>query len=251
MEKYLAEVIGTAILILLGNGVVANVVLNATKGHGGGWMVIAAGWGFAVYVAVLCVADFSGAHLNPAVSIGLAVADKFDWNLVPGYVIAQMIGAMVGAVLVYMCYQDHFDATEDPNLKLACFSTAPNIRSPLRNFVCEAVATFVLIYAVLLASDPSFKFPGSGDTPSTIEIGLGSLGALRVGLIVLAIGLSLGGTTGYAINPARDLGPRLVHAILPIRGKRDSDWSYAAIPILGPIVGALAAAMLYRLLPLP
>lgn len=242
MNVYFAEFLGTALLLLLGNGVVANVVLDRTKGHGGGWIVIAAGWAFAVYVAVLCAAPFSGAHLNPAVSVALAAAGSFGWERVPGYIAAQLAGAIVGAVLVYACYKDHFDATDDADLKRAAFCTTPNIRALPRNFLCEAVGTFVLVLAVLLSTEPSFTWSGQ---PKPIELGLGSIGALRVGFVVLAIGLSLGGPTGYAINPARDLGPRIAHALLPMPGKGDSDWSYAAIPVLAPLAGGLLAALLY------
>ena len=244
MNVYLAEFIGTAILILLGNGVVANVVLKETKGHGGGWAVITAGWGFAVYTAVLCVGEFSGAHINPAVSIGLAVAGRFEWAMVPGYVLSQMAGAIFGATAVYVFYRPHYPVTDDADAKLATFCTAPAIRKLPHNFVCEVIGTFVLVYAVLLISDPSFSLQSS-DGRQDVTVGLGSIGALRVGLIVFAIGLSLGGTTGYAINPARDLGPRIAHACLPIAGKRGSDWSYAAVPVLGPIMGAILAASLF------
>ena len=241
MHPYLAEFIGTAILIFLGNGVVANVLLTQTKGHGSGWLVICAGWGFAVFTAVLCVGEFSGAHINPAVTIGLAVA-KQEWADVPGFLCAQMAGAIFGAMLVYVCYKQHYDATDDADLKLGTFCNAPAIRSPLRNFFCELSATFVLVYAVLLTVPPKFTLADGGEP---IKVGLGSIGAIQVGLVVFAIGLCLGGTTGYAINPARDLGPRIAHAILPIAGKRDSDWSYAAIPVIGPIAGGIAAALLY------
>lgn len=241
MNCYVAEFIGTAILVLLGNGVVANVVLSKTKGNGAGWVAISAGWGFAVYVAVLCVGEFSGAHINPAVSIGLAVAGEFAWAKVAGYIAAQMAGGIFGAFVVYLFYKPHYDATDEPDLVLATFCTGPNIRVLPFNFLCEVVATFVLVYAVLLTADPTFVLANGED----VKVGLGSIGALRVGLIVFAIGLSLGGTTGYAINPARDLGPRIAHALLRIRGKRDSDWSYAPIPVLGPIVGGVLAAALY------
>ncbi|MCA9101981.1 MAG: aquaporin family protein [Planctomycetales bacterium] len=246
MNPFLAELVGTAILVLLGNGVVANVVLSNTKGHGGGWIVITAGWGFAVFVAVLCVGQFSGAHINPAVSVGLAVAGEFDWALVPGYVAAQLAGGFLGGVLVYLFYRPHYALTDDGNAKLATFCTAPQIREGTSNTFSEVVGTFVLVYAVLLSVEPTFQLPG-GDVADPVQVGLGSIGALPVGLIVFAIGLSLGGTTGYAINPARDLGPRLAHAVLPIPGKRDSDWSYAAIPVVGPLVGASAAAGLFLL----
>ena len=243
MNVYLAELLGTAILILLGNGVVANVVLDRTKGHGAGWIVICAGWGFAVYTAVLCVGETSGAHINPAVTLGVALAGRFAWEQVPGYIAAQMVGAYVGAVVVYLFYMKHYEATADADGKLATFSTSPNIRHFGLNLLCEAVATFVLVYAVLLISDPSFAWAATG-VAASVPVGLGSIGAVRVGLVVFAIGLSLGGTTGYAINPARDLGPRLAHAVLPIAGKRDSDWGYAAVPVVGPLIGAALAAWL-------
>jgi glycerol uptake facilitator protein len=244
MNVFVAELIGTAILVLLGNGTVANVLLNKTKGYGSGWIVISAGWGFGVYVAVLCVGEISGAHINPAVTIGLALSGSFDWQQVPVYIIAQMLGAVFGGALVYAFYKLHYDATDDADAKLATFCTAPNIRSPWLNFFCEVVATFVLVYGVLVMSDASFTFH-NGASEQEIKVGLGSIGAVRVGLIVFAIGLSLGGTTGYAINPARDLGPRIAHSVLPIRGKRDSDWAYSIVPVIGPIAGACLAALLY------
>lgn len=232
MNALVGELIGTALLILLGDGVVANVVLKNTKGHGAGWIVITFGWAMAVFVGVLVSAAASGAHLNPAVSVGLAFADKFEWSLVPGYIAAQMLGAGLGAGLVWLQHKDHFDVTEDRDAKLAVFCTGPAIRSIGLNLVSEIIGTFVLAYAALNISSP--------------EGGLGSLDALPVALVVLAIGLSLGGTTGYAINPARDLGPRIMHALLPITGKRDSDWGYAWVPVVGPIVGAILAALAYR-----
>lgn len=241
MHPYVAEFVGTAILILMGNGVVANVVLRETKGHASGWIVITTGWGLAVYTAVLCVAEYSGAHLNPAVTIGLAIAAGFEWSLVSGYVVAQVAGAIFGGSLVYAFYMPHYAATEDADGKLATFCTAPAIRKPAHNFFCEVVGTFVLVYAVLLMSDPVFDL---GDATG-VKIGLGSVGAIRVGLVVFAIGLSLGGTTGYAINPARDLGPRIAHFLLPVPGKRDSDWSYSLIPVAGPICGGSLAALLF------
>ena len=244
MTVYLAEFVGTAILILLGDGVVANVVLRDTKGSGSGWIVITAGWGLAVFAAVLCVGPISGAHINPAVSVGLAAAGIFDWALVPGYVAAQVAGAFFGAVLVYLFYTQHFAVTDDADAKLAVFCTGPAIRDLALNTRSEIIGTFVLVFAVLLIAEPSLTAEGIGEA----TIGLGSLGALPVGLIVFAIGLSLGGTTGYAINPARDLGPRLAHAVLPIPGKRDSDWSYASVPIFGPLVGAVLARLVFMVM---
>ena len=247
MDLWLAEFIGTAILILLGNGVVANVVLERTKGHGAGWIVIAAGWGFAVYTAVVCVGEISGAHLNPAVTVGLAAAGEFPWKQVALYVSAQMAGAFVGAVLVFLFYFPHYGVTVDADAKLATFCTAPGIRSPGFNFFGEVVATFVLVYAVLMFVDPKLTLPnltGSDVNSGNINVGLGTIGAVRVGLLVFAIGLSLGGTTGYAINPARDLAPRLAHALLPIPGKRNSDWAYSWIPIFGPLLGGLLTPLL-------
>lgn len=241
MHPYVAEFVGTAILVLMGNGVVANVLLRETKGHGGGWIVITAGWGFAVFTAVLCVAEFSGAHLNPAVTIGLAVGAGFEWNLVAGYIVAQMAGAIFGATVVYLFYMPHYEVTDDADAKLATFCTFPAIRKPPHNLFCEVVGTFVLVYAALRMSDPVFALPDVAE----VKIGLGSVGALPIGLIVFAIGLSLGGTTGYAINPARDLGPRIAHFLVPVPGKRDSDWSYAAIPVAGPIIGGVLAALLF------
>lgn len=232
MNPFLGELIGTAILILLGNGVVANVLLSGTKGQNAGWIVIAWGWGMAVFVAVFTVAAFSGAHINPAVTIGLAIAGKFDWASVPMYLVAQFAGGAIGATMVWLFYRPHFAATEDYDLKFACFCTAPAIRDVVSNLFSEIVGTFLLVFAVLFLAVSVF--------------GLGALDALPVGLLVFAIGLSLGGTTGYAINPARDLAPRIMHWILPMPGgKRDSDWSYAWIPILGPVIGAALAALLY------
>lgn len=251
MSVYTAEFLGTLILVLMGNAVVANVLLKQTKGHAAGWIAITAGWGFAVYTAVLCVQDISGAHLNPAVTVGLAAAGKFEWALVSGYMVAQMLGAMVGAGIVYVLHQDHYAVTDDPDAKLGTFCTAPAIRNLPRNLVCEIVATFVLVFAVLSMTDPSVALSSpqsategadSAARVAATPIGLGSLGAVRVGLVVFAIGITLGGTTGYAINPARDLGPRITHALLPIPGKRDSDWSYSMIPIAGPLLGGLLAA---------
>lgn len=242
MHPYVAEFAGTALLILLGNGVVANVVLRQTKGHAAGWIVITAGWGLAVFTAVACVGQYSGAHINPAVTFGLAVAGRFPWSDVPGYVVAQMLGAIAGAILVFGFYYPHYSATDEPADKLATFATGPAIRQPANNFFCEVVGTFVLMWAVLLAESPEFQF-AFNEQSMDVPVGLGSLGALPVGLVVFAIGLSLGGTTGYAINPARDLGPRIAHALLPVPAKGDSDWSYASIPVIGPLLGAMLAGI--------
>jgi glycerol uptake facilitator protein len=245
MSAYFAEFIGTALLILLGNGVVANVVLPKTKGSGSGWIVITFGWGMAVFVAVWCVQAISNAHINPAVTLGVALAGAFPWSQVPGYWLAQVLGAFAGAALVLVFYYDHYTASDDADAKLATFATGPAIRNPRQNFISEVVGTFVLVIAVLLVVEPTIDLPLESMSNTTSgKIGLGSLGALRVGLLVLSIGLSLGGTTGYAINPARDLGPRIAHHLLPVPGKRDSDWEYAWVPVIGPMVGAILAVLL-------
>lgn len=241
MNPFIAEFLGTMILILLGNGVVANVVLEGTKGRGGGWMVITTGWALAVFAGVVIAGPYSGAHLNPAVTIGLAVAGKFSWARVPLFIVAQLLGAMAGSYLVWLMYRDHFVATKETGLKSAAFFTCPAIKNTKLNLVSEAIGTFVLIFAVFYFTNGEM---GKEKTP----IGLGSIGAIPVAFIVWAIGLSLGGTTGYAINPARDLGPRIVHSLLPIIGKDSSEWKYAWIPIAGPIAGALIAAGVYLLL---
>lgn len=241
MTAFVAEIIGTFLLILLGGGVVANVVLEKTKSNDLGWMVITTAWGFAVFVGVSVAGPYSGAHLNPAVSIGLAVAGKFAWHLVLEYVLAQFIGAMLGALLVWVVYKDHFKATADGELKKAIFCTAPAIRNYSSNLISEIVGCFVLVFVVLYFTGANLTDTINGDMP----IGLGSLGAMPVAILVWVIGLSLGGTTGYAINPARDLGPRIVHAILPIKNKVSSDWSYAWVPVVGPIIGAVLAALLF------
>jgi glycerol uptake facilitator protein len=250
IPPFVAELIGTTILIVLGNGVVANVVLRQTKGHGSGWIVITFGWGMAVFVGVFCVSTYSGAHLNPAVTLAVAAAQRggFSWSQVPAYVGGQMIGAFLGAVIVYVFYRPHFEATEDGNAKLACFCTAPAIRDLPTAFFSEVVGTFLLVFPIFLMVDPSFAVDLGAPAKQNVTVGLGALGALPVGLLVFAIGLSLGGTSGYAINPARDLAPRLAHALLPIPGKRDSDWGYAWIPVVGPLVGGLLAAAAARAL---
>ncbi|MEZ2446448.1 MIP/aquaporin family protein [Chitinophaga sp. RCC_12] len=232
MSPYLAELIGTAFLIVLGDGVVASVILNKSKGNQGGWIVITLGWGMAVFIGVYATAKYSGAHLNPAVTFAQALQGKLPWEEVPGYIAAQLAGAMLGALLVWLTYKKHFDETPDADTKLGVFCTIPAIRNPKYNFLTEFIATMVFILAISYITGPT--------------AGIGSLDALPVAFVVLAIGLSLGGPTGYAINPARDLGPRLMHFLLPIPGKRDSDWSYAWIPVLGPLAGAAAAAFLYQ-----
>jgi glycerol uptake facilitator protein len=245
-NPYLAEFIGTALLILFGNGVVANVVLARTKGNNAGWIVITAGWGIAVYIGAFCTADYSGAHLNPAVTVAMAAAGKLETAKVAGYIGAQMLGGIVGGALVFFFYREHFKASDDANGKLACFCTAPNIRNNVQALFCETVGTFALILPIFLMVNPSMKFTGDVAPP---VLGLGSLGLLPVALLVFGIGLSLGGTTGYAINPARDLGPRIAHFLLPVPGKRDSDWGYAWVPVIGPILGALLAAWVHKCLP--
>jgi glycerol uptake facilitator protein len=247
MSPFVAEFLGTTVLILLGDGVVANVLLKDTKGNNSGWMVITTAWAMAVYVGVLIAAPYSGAHLNPAVTLGLALGGKFSWSLVPTYIAAQFLGAMTGAFLVWLMHKDHFDRTPDPQLQLAVFCTGPAIRNPILNFLSEVLGTFVLIASVFYIAGPSFT-TNAFDFQVPVHLGLGSIGALPVALVVWAIGLSLGGTTGYAINPARDLGPRLVHTLLPIPGKGSSNWSYAPIPLLGPLVGAALAAGLFKIL---
>ena len=245
MNAYIAEFIGTTLLVLFGNGVVANVVLSRTKGNNGGWIVVTAGWGLAVFIGAFCSAPFSGAHLNPAVTLAMAISGKLEIAKVAGYMIAQMSGGIAGGTLVYTYYREHFKVSEDANNKLGCFCTAPDIRNIPQAFFCEVVGTFCLILPIFLMTDVSLKFAGSAQSA---EVGLGTLGLVPVGLLVFGIGLSLGGTTGYAINPARDLGPRLAHAFLPIPNKRDSDWSYAWVPVFGPLVGAALAAGLHSLL---
>ena len=240
MSPFLAEVLGTMLLIILGDGVVANVVLNRTKGQNSGWIVITTGWAFAVTIAVYAVGTFSGAHLNPAVTIGLASIGKFAWASVPAYIAAQMLGAFLGAGVVWLAYLPHWAATPDPGSKLAVFCTGPAIRSPGANIVTEIIGTAVLVLGVLAILTPKNLNPDYG-----WNVGLGPA---LVGVIVWAIGLSLGGPTGYAINPARDLGPRLAHAVLPIAGKGGSDWGYAWIPVAGPIIGGVIAALLYKAL---
>ena len=241
MSEFTAELIGTMILIILGNGVVANVVLKGTKGHNAGWMVITTGWALAVYVGVVIATPYSGAHLNPAVTIGLAIVGKFAWAKVGFFILAQFIGSVVGAVIVWVVYRDHFNETKEKDAQLAVFCTSPAIHNAAFNLLSEVVGTFVLVFVIFHFTNPEF---GDDKTP----IGLGSLGAIPVAFLVWAIGLSLGGTTGYAINPVRDFGPRIAHSFLPIRDKGTSRWKYSWVPIIGPFLGAAVAALLYLFL---
>ena len=236
--KCVFEWLGTMVLILLGDGVCAGNSLNKTKGQGGGWVVITLAWGFAVMCGVFIAGPYSGAHLNPAVTLGLAIAGTFPWSDVCGYIVAQMLGGFCGAVLVWLFYKDHYDATPDGDTKLGTFCTMPAIPNRWRNFFCELVGTWLLVFVILM-------FATKENTPA---VGMGSLGAFPVTALIMAIGMSLGGTTGYAINPARDLAPRCAHALLPIRDKRDSGWSYSWIPVLGPLCGGALAALCFLLL---
>ena len=231
MNAFFAEFFGTAIILVFGGGVVANVLLNQTKGNNSGWIVITFGWAVGVFTGVLIAAPYSGAHLNPAVTLALVLANKFSLALLPLYICAQMLGAMFGAFLVWLAYKKHFDATEDGDSKMAVFCTSPNIRSYWYNVITEVIGTYVLALAVLYMAQP--------------EVGLGALNALPVAIVVLGLGLSLGGPTGYAINPARDLGPRIMHYLLPIPLKRNSDWKYSWVPVLGPMLGASIAAFMF------
>lgn len=234
MNIFIGELVGTAILVLLGNGVVANVVLNKSKGQNSGWIVITFGWGMAVMVAVYVTGWMSGAHINPAVTIGLASIGALELNLVPVYLAGQFIGAFIGSILVWMAYGGHWEATEDADGKLACFSTGPAIRNYPKNLMTEIIGTAMLMIGIL------------GITSAHNNLGSG-IAPLLVGLLVFSLGLSLGGPTGYAINPVRDLGPRIMHAILPIAGKRDSDWAYAWVPVVGPIIGGVSGAFIYNI----
>ena len=246
MQNFLAEFLGTLLLIVLGDGVVANVVLNKTKGQNSGWIVITVGWGIAVAMAVYAVGRLSGAHLNPAVTIALAVTGSFSWAEVPGYLAAQMLGAFVGAILVWLAYLPHWSATAHPGDKLAVFCTGPAVRATVPNLITEIIGTAVLLFGILAIAANAQTLSKVGDVDLTLVFSRG-LQPLLVGVLVIGIGVSLGGPTGYAINPARDLGPRLAHAVLPIPGKGGSDWEYAWIPIAGPIIGGIAGAGLYSI----
>jgi glycerol uptake facilitator protein len=231
----LFEFIGTLVLILMGDGVVANHSLKGTKGNNAGLIVITLAWGLAVMTGVLIAGPYSGAHLSPAVTLGFAIAGTFPWAHVAGYVVAQMLGAFCGATLVYIYYKDHFDITDDPATKLGIFCTIHAIENKGRNFFCELVATMLLIFVILAI----------GNTENTPEVGMGGLASFPTAMLIVAVGMSLGGTTGYALNPARDLGPRIAHALLPIKGKGSSGWGYSWVPILGPLTGAALAALAY------
>jgi glycerol uptake facilitator protein len=246
MSPYIAEAAGTMILILLGDGVVANVLLARSKGQNSGWLVITVGWGVAVTIAVYAVGRISGAHLNPAVTIGLAAIDSFPWASAAGYIAAQMAGAFLGAVLVWLAYLPHWRLTEDPAAKLAVFSTGPAVRNTAANFMTEAIGTAMLLFGVLAIGANAEGWAQAGDVDLS-QVFSRALQPLLVGILVLGIGLSLGGPTGYAINPARDLGPRLAYEILPVPGKGPSDWAYAWIPVVAPIAGGIAGAALYTL----
>ena len=244
MTQYIYEFIGTLMLVLLGDGVCAATSLNLSKAKGAGWVVIALGWGLAVMMGVLIAGPVSGAHLNPAVTLGLALAGTFSWNMVAGYVIAQMLGGFVGATLVWLFYKDHYDATSgEPDTILGTFCTMPAIRNNWRNFLCETIATFTLVFVILCIGTQGNSF-----ALGEYKFSTGALGSWPVTCLIMSIGMSLGGTTGYALNPARDLSPRLAHALLPIKGKGPSGWSYSWIPVAGPAAGAAIAAGIYLLL---
>ncbi|MEE8116104.1 MAG: MIP/aquaporin family protein [Gemmatimonadales bacterium] len=246
MDILVAELVGTAILVLLGDGVVANVVLARTKGHGSGWIVITTGWALAVAMAVYAVGRISGAHINPAVTLGLASIGSLAWTQVPVYLVGQMVGAVIGAVLVYLSYLPHWEATEDAADKLAVFCTGPAIRGRVPNLLTETIGTAMLMFGVLAIGANAMEIQAASEIDLSAVYSTG-IAPLLVGFLVWAIGLSLGGPTGYAINPARDLGPRIAHAILPIPGKGASDWNYAWIPVVGPVVGGVAGALLFQL----
>lgn len=246
MNAYIAEFVGTAILVLLGNGIVANVNLAKSKGNGGGWICITAGWAFAVAIAVYATGRFSGAHLNPAVTVALASIGSFGWDQVCGYILAQMAGGIAGAVLVYLTYLAHWSETSDQGTKLACFSTAPAVRRMGPAFITETIGTAVLLFGILAFGKVALGAPSGQEAWATV---IGTwFGPALVGLLIFSIGLSLGGPSGYAINPARDLGPRIAHAILPIAGKGSSDWQYSWVPVIAPIVGGIIGAKLFILL---
>jgi glycerol uptake facilitator protein len=245
MRPFTGELIGTALLILLGDGVVAAVLLGRSKAHNAGWLAITWGWAVAVFVGVYAAARLSEAHLNPAVTVSFAIAEKLPWEQVPAYLAGQFLGAFLGALLVWLAYLPHWPNTADADAKLGVFCTAPAIRRPLANLLTEVIATLVLVFGALMLVGPSLGPASTEDAEPNLSLNMGALGAVPVALLVLGIGLSLGGPTGYAINPARDLGPRLAHALLPIPAKRDSDWGYAWVPVVGPLVGGALGALLF------
>jgi glycerol uptake facilitator protein len=246
MQNFLAELLGTMLLVVLGDGVVANVVLNKTKGQNSGWIVITVGWAVAVAMAVYAVGRLSGAHLNPAVTVALAVTGGFSWAEVPSYIAAQTLGAFLGGIVVWLAYLSHWSPTQAPGDKLAVFCTGPAVRATVPNLLTEIIGTAVLLFGILAIAAKAQTLSKAGDIDLTLVFSRG-LQPLLVGVLVLGIGVSLGGPTGYAINPARDLGPRLAHALLPIPGKGGSDWEYAWIPIVGPLIGGVLGAGLYAL----
>jgi len=239
MTPFVAELVGTFLLILLGNGVVANVVLKDTKGSDSGWIVITTGWALAVFVGVVVAGPYSGAHINPAVTVGLALAGKIEWNIVLPYIVAQLVGAGLGQWMVWLFYRSHYRVTSDSIGIRATFCTHPAIRNNENNFLSEVIGTFVLVFVVLYITK------GSLEDPNNTVVGLGSIGAIPVAFLVWAIGLSLGGTTGYAINPARDFSPRVVYAMLFRKSEDSAGWDYAWIPVVGPLVGAAIAGGIY------
>ena len=244
MSAFVAEILGSMILLLLGNGVNANVSLKNTLGNNGGWMLVNFGWGLAVFCGVIVAGPVSGAHLNPAVTVGLAVAGKFPWADVGPYILAQCIGGVIGIVLLWLSYMDHFKATTDLDAKLGTFSTGPAMRNPIMNFISEAIATFVLVFVILYIAGANLSATGLSD----VNIGLGSVGAMPVALLVVVIGMALGGSTGYSINPMRDFIPRVMHSVLPIGEKRDGNWGYSWVPTLGPFAGGAIAGLVYMML---
>ena len=232
LVQFFFELIGTMVMVLMGDGVCACVTLNKSKGQNGGWIVVTIAWGLAVMCGVLIAGPYTGAHLNPAVTLGLAISGFFSWNLVLIYVLGQMIGGLLGGVLVWLFYRNHYDATPDPDAKLGTFCTVPAIRNYRQNLLCEVIATLVLVVTIIAFNDKGNK------------AGLAALGPVPVTLLIIALGMSLGGPTGYAMNPARDLSPRIAHAIVPMKNKRDSDWAYAWVPVLGPMIGGTIAGLL-------
>ena len=243
MSNLLGEFLGTAILLLLGVGVNANTSLKNTIGNkDSSWVLVTMSWGLSVFIAVFITAKYSGAHLNPAVTLGLAVTGKFSWSLVSGYIIAQLLGAILGSWLAYLTYIDHYRVTKDEETVRGSFCTGPAIRNYKNNFFSELIGTFILVFAIFFIAKPMLEIDGE-----VVNFGIGALDALPVGIVVWVIGMALGGTTGFAINPARDFGPRLMYSLLPRKNKKP-DWSYSWIPVLGPISGGVLAGLLFNFL---